>query len=394
MVKTYQFTDTISSLNTSHEVLFEKKMRTSTIKRSKIFDEQSQIRFFSQITAPTLDLRVFFFNKITLIGNTDALIFNKQLYHQELNELKTYHSMKNRKIFVKFDRLLKKTISIETTPSKIYSAPKSLYISLLKEHSINYYHFVTENIPRLLLILKILQSKNNAHFLKEYTLTLLIDAHMPLQCIEIIRTMMPCKYSILFVEKGQRITCKKLIYCSPFWQSIDNIRGELDCQEFFIDTYALNLFYSFIRTKITTIPTTKPYRRIYLRRHSTQIRSITNLLEVEQFMLDNQFEIVETGTLSFLEQVRLLSETSLVIGATGAYFTNLLFMQPHTKAIIFYPNHPSINYGIFQPLADVAKVNLIYFHVTQVATNKRLDNTIHSDFYVDLSRLTNLLKVL
>ena len=57
------------------------------------------------------------------------------------------------------------------------------------------------------------------------------------------------------------------------------------------------------------------------------------------------------------------------------------------KAIIFFPSHPSINHGIFQPLADVSGIDFIHYH-----TIPKDMKSIHSDFMVDLDKINLLLK--
>ena len=49
--------------------------------------------------------------------------------------------------------------------------------------------------------------------------------------------------------------------------------------------------------------------------------------------------------------------------------------------------HPSVNHGIFQPLADVSCIDLIHYH-----TIPQDINSIHSNFMVDLDKIDVLIK--
>ena len=171
---------------------------------------------------------------------------------------------------------------------------------------------------------------------------------------------------------------------------MDNTTGNIPKhEEFFLDMYALKLVHDAIQNKFNQINSEKkePKRKIYLQRKPTQMRSIINYEEVENFMIEESFEILDTSNLSFIEQVKLFSEAKIVIGASGATFTNLLYMQNNTVAINFYPSHPATNHGIFQPLADVSGVKLIHYKTIPVD-----HKSIHSNFMVDLNIIQNILK--
>ena len=82
------------------------------------------------------------------------------------------------------------------------------------------------------------------------------------------------------------------------------------------------------------------------------------------------------------------SSARIVVGATGAAFTNMVFMQRGTKAIIFSPRQFEVfNYYIFQQQADVAGVELM--HLLAVPA-KQENFYVHDDFYVNCDDLKNL----
>ena len=109
-------------------------------------------------------------------------------------------------------------------------------------------------------------------------------------------------------------------------------------------------------------------------------------------VLKNGFQSIYPHTMSFREQVELFSSASIVVGATGAAFSNIVFMQPRTKAVIFSPNHREVfNYYLFQQQADVAQVELA--HLLTIPA-KEHDFHVHDDFYVNCEDLEALLKKL
>ena len=59
------------------------------------------------ITGSVLDLNLFFFEKIILLGGTDALVYKNRLYHQELLAMKDCHDLKQADIFLFFNEKIK-----------------------------------------------------------------------------------------------------------------------------------------------------------------------------------------------------------------------------------------------------------------------------------------------
>ncbi|WP_299101690.1 glycosyltransferase family 61 protein, partial [uncultured Variovorax sp.] len=78
-------------------------------------------------------------------------------------------------------------------------------------------------------------------------------------------------------------------------------------------------------------PAQKGHRKIFLARRSG--RNITNTIELEEVLASFGYEIIDTGLLSFEQQVRLFSEASAIVGAMGAAFTNLIFCRPGTQVL-------------------------------------------------------------
>jgi Glycosyltransferase 61 len=66
-------------------------------------------------------------------------------------------------------------------------------------------------------------------------------------------------------------------------------------------------------------------RHIFLTRNKNRIRFIENAEEIEAIAVKYNFEIVDTDKISFLDQIKLFSSTSHLIGIHGAGLTNVMF---------------------------------------------------------------------
>lgn len=71
---------------------------------------------------------------------------------------------------------------------------------------------------------------------------------------------------------------------------------------------------------------TKTFRKVYLSRMNLR-RSIVNEQEVIDLVSSRGFEVIDPGMMSIQEQIRLFSETKLVIAPHGGAITNLVYSK-------------------------------------------------------------------
>ena len=89
----------------------------------------------------------------------------------------------------------------------------------------------------------------------------------------------------------------------------------------------------------------KKFRLIYISRSNQKTRRIVNEHEVISVLAAYGFETVNPEDLAHSQQVALFSEASVVIGTTGAAFTNLLFCKPGCRVIEIRPSN--LNYPLY-----------------------------------------------
>jgi capsular polysaccharide biosynthesis protein len=85
--------------------------------------------------------------------------------------------------------------------------------------------------------------------------------------------------------------------------------------------------------------------RIYVSRRSAVTRRVVNEDEVMAYLTSRGFRSVDLATLSFADQVRLLSGAQVIVGPHGAGLTHCVFAQPGCLVAEFF--EPSYIYPCF-----------------------------------------------
>jgi len=91
--------------------------------------------------------------------------------------------------------------------------------------------------------------------------------------------------------------------------------------------------------------------KIYISRKKARARKIKNEEELEQYLINIGFLILNTEDKTFMDQVEIFSNSNYLVSIHGAGLTNMVFMKSNSKIVEFYPEF-SAN--------DLYKENLCY----------------------------------
>ena len=75
-------------------------------------------------------------------------------------------------------------------------------------------------------------------------------------------------------------------------------------------------------------------RKVFLNRGQHRSRFISNLQAIEPVLKKYNVEFVDADTLNIQEQIKLFSETALLIGIHGAGLTNMMFRAPQSMDVV------------------------------------------------------------
>lgn len=256
-----------------------------------------------------------------------------------------------------------------------------VYIHLLHEHSNNYFHWITEVLPRALEVDKLLQSSD--HYVKQKKVVL-VDAGLHKNLYELLFRCLHFEYELLYIKEYSSCKVRRLLYCAPLWYSLDNVTKSFNVKkDFFVDRYAIEQVYDALKP----LDRKNAFKKIYLQRPETHARAISNEEELIALLESKGFKTVRPDKMNLDEQISLFREARVVVGVSGAAFSNILYMQEKTQAIIFSPSVEGSNYYVFEQLASVANVN-----ITHLLTHSPKVDSVHSEAAIDIKLLKNIIE--
>lgn len=230
----------------------------------------------------------------------------------------------------------------------------------------NYYHWLVDSLPRLLLLREV-----------DVTCALLIPASAPNYVVDSIIALNLGVIQLInekeFVAPQQLLVPARV--ASPGRQNPELIQQ--------------------LRARLRIVPflgnaTTSP-RWIYVSRSKQRFRRLVNEAEVIRMLVSYKVEMVYFEDVNFEQQIRLMQNVAVFIGAHGANLANMLFLNEGATVIEMLNNHvPNPCYFYM-----ASNLNLKYYAVPCEGVSAGYDDIFNSqNLYVDVEFLDSILRSL
>lgn len=314
------------------------------------------------------------FKNATVFSHTELIIVNETaLYDEVERDTKYIYAIKS-PILSKVDN---HTLTLRI-PSH---APKTIEtgIHLSKDHTVNYFHWIIECLPRLSLISQL-----------DKTIPLLVDDEIPPQFFEALAVLNSDQRPVIRLKSAQSYLVKKLYYPSP----LSTVHDNRDVPLYYKDAIYSPKAIRFVRDTVLqqlNIQNPRPWRKIFLSRKNARYRQLLNSMEIENFLVTQGFEIVFAEHLSFYAQVHLFSDAKIIIGQSGAGMTNFIFSPKECKILMLYNRVPQVNLHLFGALAAITG-NDLEFAIGKVPFVLSKTYQYHADFEVDITLIKDFLE--
>ena len=140
------------------------------------------------------------------------------------------------------------------------------------------------------------------------------------------------KFRVFIKEilKQKKIKIKKFIYLDNDFYKFNNSQ----IPQFFnmaASTIILNRGLSYTKVDGSL--------KVYLSRHNSVYRNLINEGDLRDTLKKKNFIIVDTNNMSVFEQIKIFSESNVIIGPTSSALTNLVFSKKGTRVIEIIPKY-------------------------------------------------------
>ncbi|MDO8954809.1 MAG: glycosyltransferase 61 family protein [Gammaproteobacteria bacterium] len=309
-------------------------------------------------------------NNAKILPHTSFVIMNQQLLYDYKNQIQHCDALSKHEDMLVGAELLKHVYF------KKYPTAKNTIkygISLLEDFQFNYYHWLLETLPKLVLL-------DDIPGISSYPL--LVPDKLPEQFYEALNIINADKREIIKLQANELYGVKDLIYLSNLSLSNEARHRLAKPDDYCISPIAIN----FIREKCHELFSLQtPSKLIYLER-SAHYRALNNETEIKAAAISMGFEAVDCRHLNFKEQINLFSQAKFIIGPTGASFTNLIFTQNPAKALILYPGTIYENFEIFNSIAKPIGLKLSF-----IKGSPNHPDNVHSNYTINPKLFETLL---
>ena len=244
----------------------------------------------------------YYLKNIVLNKNKFPLIFNLKIIGDflKLNSISRYKIIKKFFLFIYYFYFF---ITKKSYSKKVINNG----IIIHDRHSNNYFHWVTDVLPKLIIAQQKKLLKDRIIILPNFKSRFQLDS------------IKKISKNLIFNSSSEKdIIVKNLLYVS-----------DLHLSGYPRKTYLKKLQSIFVRDFNAN---RKPIK-IYISRSNSDRRKLTNESNLIKILKKKNFKILKMEKLKFYNQIKYCSRASIIISLHGAGLTNLIWMKKKTKLI-------------------------------------------------------------
>lgn len=314
------------------------------------------------VTVP--DLNLYFFEDALISPRSSAIVCGSNIYYEAISSNERFNG-----VFVKHHDV--NNAIVRLGEKEIISEG----FFLAGNGSCNWYHWIIEILPKMLF------------YKKEYSPKILVEESCKnIQSMAESLQFFSKKFDVevIFMKTEKTYLVKNLYFVNEvnklMYNAIDNDLHNPPLY-YYRQESLKKLRESFLKNRTNQKLESE---KIYLERKNTH-RIAKNEDSLLKTLHNQGVNNVDLVGLNIIEQINVFNNASVVIGITGAAWTNILFCEPNTKCIIFMPNNYK-TYQFYGELAEMLQVEVKYLYYENGS-----DNHEKSDFVINLNELENLL---
>jgi hypothetical protein len=342
---------------------FETQMMFSYV---KVFE--NPIDFFEDATLIQSKTSVFLLSDVKVFGASNLVLLDENRALYDLKNIQNNNIIISDEIFfgsknsIYLYHFLDSDLNIDEA------------VSVLINYSHNYYHFLYEALSKF-------QFFNHV----DSNIPLLVDEIVDRtpQFRELLVVFNQDKRKIIFIKRRQKVSVKKLHHVGLINVIPPNFKDNLKikCSDVLFESSNL----SFIRNKVIyNLPKCNHAKKIFISRKGASSRRKYNEEEICVFLKERGFDIIVPQEYSIFEQIAIFNNADIIIGGSGAAFTNLIFCNQNAKIFILMKN--TFNLSIFSTLAKFVGCDLQFIEEAKNAETFQ-SKDLHDEFRIDTHQI-------
>lgn len=350
---------------------FRIKVKTTNLSKPNLND-------LFKINSKIMKFKIFNLEKIRIIKNSDFFFSNNKVFHHEFYNFHNDYTSEELHAIAK--------INFFKTKIKFINFKKNLYYSkgAIFTHSCssNYFHWVTEVLPRINVFCKLKKYKDFPIF---------IDEGLNKNILKSLRLVLDKDRKIILVNANTYVHIKRALYVNPLTYIPFEPRNFFSGTSFpcgLIDQYSSSKLRNEIIKKIKPKKKIR-YKKIYLDRDNLTDRSILNYNNVIDYYKKQGYKIIRMETLSFDDQVYIISKADFVAGPTGASFASLIFCKKRAKVTLLIPKNYHSAYFLWANLSRFLDIDMNIIACKTKAKFFSFFSKMHTDYFVKINDLKN-----
>ncbi|NLQ18975.1 glycosyltransferase family 61 protein [Marinomonas sp. M1K-6] len=274
--------------------------------------------------------------------------------------------------------------SIIKTGFKVVEIERALFIG--GNGSWNYYHWTIEIVTKLKYFLESALNKEKITIiLPEYAKKIESFSMM-------VSVILKERYEIIYLNENRLALVNELYTITSPSNVVFNVAHGADFKKnfFFIDRESVDFlresilnsaeYLSFLDSEADKIK----YKKVFLCRKEGSVRKY-NQNEVLEILVKKDFFPVFLEDLSFFQQVYLFQNVDYLVGASGAGWTNLIYVNKGTIGLSWLSDNAS-DFSCYSTIAKYYGCDLKFFKC-ESSNNE----DIQADYTVDINKILNLI---
>ncbi|WP_124464091.1 DUF563 domain-containing protein [Variovorax sp. KBW07] len=244
-------------------------------------------------------------------------------------------------------------------------------LNIMHEYENNYFHFIAETIPRMILA-------EEAGVPADIPFLSTNELHPNIQRLFELANV--GKRPTIVLEKGTLYRVKHMYYPSDLTSVVDAYEGGWMARQTGLDIGRIRKGVDRLRAAFPVDASARK-RKIFAARDGSY-RKLLNQESIEKRISDIGFEVLRTDDLDAETQIRIFQEAEVIVGPTGAQLTNLVWCRPGVRVIVLASDHPSHQLYFWQLLGRVSGATVTILQGPRAYARDDI-YSVHDDYRVD-----------